>query len=197
MQDQKTLKRLRLVPRSADLVIRADGEAERPYDAGFQGPEPTIREDGDTVTVEYPRFRAALPTRRSRGELRLNPAYAWEIRVEGGVSKFDADLSGLALRSLVIGGGASDVRVVLPEPADVVPVHFAGSASKVALRRPRGVPARLRVAGGSSNLTFDDERFSAVCGETRLASTGAEDAADRYDIDVDGGASKLSVTEAE
>jgi hypothetical protein len=196
MQHQKTPMRLRLVPRSADLVIRADGEAERPYSASFQGPEPTIREDGDSVTVEYPRFRAALPTRRSRGELRLNSAFPWEISVEGGVSKLDADLSGLWLRSLAIAGGASDVRVELPEPADVVPVRFAGSASQVALRRPRGVSARLRIAGGASNLTFDNERRGAVGGETRLASAGAEGATERYDIDVDGGASKLSVTES-
>jgi hypothetical protein len=196
MQNQKTPMRLRLVPRSADLVIRADGEAERPYSASFQGPEPTIREDSDGVTVEYPRFRAALPTRRSRGELRLNPAFAWEISVEGGVSKLDADLSGLSLRSFAIAGGASDVRVELPEPADVVPVRFAGGASEVALRRPRGVSARLRIAGGASNLTFDHERHGAVGGETRLASAGAEGATERYDIDVDGGASKLSVTEA-
>jgi hypothetical protein len=189
--------RLRIVPRSADLTIRADAEGERPYSASFEGPEPTIREEGDTVTVEYPRFRAALPSRGSRGDFHLSPMYAWEIDIVGGVSKLDADLTGLPLHSLEVAGGASDVQIVLPEPADVVPVHFAGGASSVRIRRPAGVPARLRIGGGVSNLTFDQERHGAVGGETRLASTGAEDAAERYDVEVDGGASKLSVTERE
>lgn len=105
-------------------------------------------------------------------------------------------LSGLSLRSLAIAGGASDVQLVLPEPADVVRVRIAGGASEVSVRRPTGVAARARIAGGATNLTFDDERYGAV-GGARLASAGAEDAAERYDIDVDGGASKLSVTEAE
>ena len=194
IETQLKTARLRLILRSADLALRADAECERRYSASFAGPAPTIHDDGDTVTVEYPRFRGGLPFRPSRGEVRLDPSLAWEIRIEGGVSSLAADLSGLPLRSLEIVGGASDVQVVLPEPAGVVPVRIHGGASEVSFRRPAGVPARVRIAGGASKLTFDDERFGAVGGETRLASTGAEDATERYDIEVEGGASSFSVT---
>jgi hypothetical protein len=188
----KTAK-LRLVPRSADVTIRAGVEGEH-YSATFHGPKPTIREDDDTVTVKYPRFRGGPPFRHSRGELRLDPSVAWEIYVDGGVSELAADLSGLPLRSLEITGGASDVEVALPEPAGVVSVRIGGGASKVNFRRPAGVPARVRVGGGASRLTLDDEHFGAVGGQVRLASLGAENAVERYDIAVDGGANRLSVT---
>jgi hypothetical protein len=186
--------RLRIVPRSADLTIRADAEGGRRYAASFIGTEPTIRETGDTITVEYPRFRGGFSFRESRGELRLGSSCAWEIHVEGGVSKLVAELSGLPLRSIEIAGGASDVRVVLPEPVGVVPVRIRGGASKVGVQRPRGVAARLAIMGGTSKLAFDAERLGAVGGEIRLASPGAEDAAERYDIEVGGGASELTVT---
>ena len=193
-EPQLKTMRLRLILRSADLALRADGECERRYWSSFDGPEPTIHEDDDSVTVEYPRFRGGLPFRPSRGEVRLNPLFAWEIHVDGGVSNLAADLSALPLRSFEIAGGASDVQVVLPEPTGLIPIRIRGGASKVSFRRAAGVPARLRIAGGASELTFDDERFGAVGGETRLASTGAEDAAERYDIEVGGGASRLIVT---
>jgi len=193
-ETQLETARLRLIPRSADLAIRADAQDGRRFSASFRGPAPTIRKDDDTVTVENPRFRAALPFRRSRGEVRLDPSLAWEIHIEGGVSKLAADLRGLPLQSLEIAGGASDVEVVLPETAGRVPARISGGASKVSLRRPAGVPARVRIAGGATKMPLDDERFGAVGGETRLASIGADDAAERYDIKVEGGASNLSVT---
>jgi hypothetical protein len=185
---------LRLVPRSADVTIRAGVEGERHYSAIFHGPKPTIREDDDTVTVRYPRFRGGPPFWHSRGEIRLDPSIAWEIFVDGGVSDLAADLSGLPLRSLEIMGGASDVEVTLPEPAGAVSVRIRGGASKVNFRRPAGVPARVRVGGGASKLTLDDEHFGAVGGQVRLASLGGENAVERYDIAVDGGANRLSVT---
>jgi hypothetical protein len=87
-------------------------------------------------------------------------------------------------------------RSCFPSPPTSSLSTSPGGASAVSVRRPAGVPARVRVAGGATNLTFDDERFGSLGGETRLASTGADDAAERYDVEVDGGASKLSVTEA-
>ena len=185
--------RLRLVLRSADFALRADDDGDRRYSASFDGPEPTIHDNDHTVTIEYPRFRGGLPFRPSRGEVRLNPSFAWEIYVDGGVSNLAADLGALPLRSFEIAGGASDVHVVLPEPTAVIPVRIRGGASKVSFRRAADVPARLWIAGGASKLTFDEERFGAVGGETRLASAGADDAAGRYDIEVEGGASRLTV----
>jgi len=86
------------------------------------------------------------------------------------------------------------VRLFRRGEADLVVVHvrFEGGASKVTLLHPQ-VAAVLRVAGGASRLAFDGQRYGAVGGETRLESPGAGDAADRYEIEVGGGASELTV----
>jgi hypothetical protein len=64
------------------------------------------------------------------------------------------------------------------------------------LLRPAGVAATLGIAGGASRLTFDGERYGAIGGETRLETANAA-SADRYEIEITGGASKLVVAEAE
>src|SRR5215208_2485819 len=51
----------------------------------------------------------------------------------------------------------------------------------------------LSVEGGVTNLTFDDRRIGATGGELVLRSRGYEDAVDRYDIAVTGGANNMSI----
>jgi hypothetical protein len=69
----------------------------------------------------------------------------------------------------------------------------AGGASNVAIHRPGGVAAQLRVVGGSTNLAFDERRFGAVGGEVSLQSPDYEGASDRYDITITGGASSVII----
>jgi hypothetical protein len=83
--------------------------------------------------------------------------------------------------------------VTLPRPSGTVSVRVSGGASDVTIHRPAGVAARVRVGRGASKLAFDDQHFGAIGGETRLQTPDYGDAADRYDIEVSGGASKLTV----
>lgn len=126
-------------------------------------------------------------------EVALNAGIPWDVEVRGGASRLLADLSGLRLGSLSVDGGASRLEVVLPDPSGAVTVVILGGASNVAIRRPEGVSARLRVEGGVTNLTFDDRRIGATGGELDLRSRGYEDAVDRYDIAVTGGANNMSI----
>jgi hypothetical protein len=116
-----------------------------------------------------------------------------EVEVRGGVYKVEANLSGLKLASLVLTRGLSDVDLTLPEPSGVVPVRLTGGASEVNIRRPAGVEAHLSVKGGASKLTFDEQSFDAVGGKLRLRSPGYDSVSDRYEIEVSGGASKITV----
>ena len=52
---------------------------------------------------------------------------------------------------------------------------------------------RLLVVGGSTNLTFDDRRYSAVGGEVNLQSANYDVALERYDISITGGASNVAL----
>ena len=54
--------------------------------------------------------------------------------------------------------------------------------------RPEGVAVQLRVDGGAGGIAFDRQRLGGVGGGTVLESTGADRAADRYVIELNGGA---------
>ena len=90
-------------------------------------------------------------------------------------------------------GGVSRVDLQLPRPAGTVRVRVSGGASQLRIRRPSGVAARIQIGGGASKLALDDQGFGAVGGPVRLESPDYSAAADRYDIEIDGGASKITI----
>jgi hypothetical protein len=148
------------------------------------------------VTIHYPRSSGGdwLNDRPERlAEVELNASIPWDVEVRGGASRLLADLRGLRLASLKVDGGTSRLEVVLPAPSGLVTVGILGGASNVAIRRPEGVAARLRVDGGATNLTFDDRHIGAAGGALDLQSGDYDGAADRYDIAVTGGANNLSI----
>jgi hypothetical protein len=59
--------------------------------------------------------------------------------------------------------------------------------------RPAGVAVRVRVGHGAKDLTLDDQHFGAVGGSTRWQGPGYDQASDRYDVAVSGGADTLTV----
>jgi hypothetical protein len=91
------------------------------------------------------------------------------------------------LRSI---GGASGVVVTLPRPSGTVSVGVSGGPAT----QPSTVAARISVGRGASKLTFDEQCFGAIGGETRLQSPHYEGAADRYDIEVSGGPANSPLT---
>jgi len=123
----------------------------------------------------------------------LNARIPWDIEVRGGTSRLLADLRDLGLVSLRLDGGAGRVELTLPEPCGAIPIVVLGGASNVAIGRPWGVPARLRVEGGATNLTFDGRRIGAAGGDLDLQGRDYARATDRYDITVTGGANNLTV----
>jgi hypothetical protein len=141
---------------------------------------PIVEVRGGVVSIRYTQVASCDWTgyRPERpAEVALNAGIPWDVEVRGGASRLLADLSGLRLGSLSVDGGASRLEVVLPDPSGAVTVVILGGASNVAIRRPEGVSARLRVEGG----------------ELDLRSRGYEDAVDRYDIAVTGGANNMSI----
>lgn len=176
------------------LALRADAGMSELYRARFQGPVPEVEADGGTIIVRYPRRSWFLDWGGCAGEVTLNAAVPWRIEVRGGASEVNAKLGGLDLSGLEVESGASKVHLELPKPSGTVLVRITGGASKVTVRRPSGVAARLRLKGGAAGLTFDDEIFGAVGGEVRLQSPGYEDASGHYDIEISGGASEVALT---
>jgi hypothetical protein len=185
--------RLQFTRGAANVVLRADSSMDDLYRARFDGPPPEVHARDGAVTVRYPRTFHPFDWRKRTAEVTLNPAIPWQIEFHGGLSRLDADLSVLELGSFEVTGGASGVAVTLPHPSGTIAVRVSGGASDVSIHRPEGVAARIRVGRGVSKLAFDEQRFGAIGGETRLQTIDYDGAADRYDLEVTGGASELSI----
>ena len=188
--------RLRFTNGAHRVVIRASSHLRGLYRARFGERMPVVEVRGGVVSIRYTWVASCdwtgnHPERPA--EIALNAGIPWDVDVRGGASRLLADLSGLRLGSLKVDGGASRLEVVLPDPSGAVTVVILGGASNVAIRRPEGVSARLRVEGGVTNLTFDDRRIGATGGELVLRSRGYEVAVDRYDVAVTGGANNMSI----
>ena len=131
--------------------------------------------------------------RTAKSNVWLNPAVPWDVSLKGGMWQLSADFRGLELRSLEVGGGASDVQIWLPAPAGVVPVRISGGASHVRLHRPAGSALRAEVTGGASQLVFDRQSLGSFGGRNRLETPGFAAASDRYEVRLSGGASQLDI----
>ena len=180
------------------IVIRADLHMRALYRARFGDRMPTIWVQRGMVTIRYPRvpsrgWTSYQPERPA--EVALNASIPWDIEIRGASSRLVADLRGLRLGSLSMDGGASSIEVLLPALTGTVAMVILGGASNVAICRPEGVAARLRVEGGVTNLRFDDRCIGAAGSEMDLGSRDYDLAADRYDVTVTGGANNLSLYE--
>jgi hypothetical protein len=163
----------------------------------FEGAAPMVFADDGRLTIEYPRVSPSewLRPNRRAVDVSLNASLPWELLFDGGVSRLRGDLTAFTLRSLEIKHGANDVELDLPAPRGVVPVRIGGGASKVTLRRPAGAQLALGIGGGVTQLAFDDERWGSTGGPMRLASPGAAESPNRYEVEIGGGASQVAIAE--
>jgi len=183
---------LRFASGAARVHLAAGAPEGKLYRAHFSGRPPTVRVADGAVTVQYPRF-SLLDFRKLGAEIALSAELPWELEFSGGISKLRASLEDLELAGLSLRGGASAVEIDLPAPKGLVPIRVLGGASRITLRRPAGTAMRVQVAGGVSSLTFDGQHIGAAGGVARLESSGAAGAADRYELEINGGASHLTV----
>lgn len=175
------------------------------YRARFSGAIPSARVRDGVVTIRYPRFawfdwrarvgdqwvNASAHWKRDRSELVLNDGLPWAVELRGGATGVDADLRTVRLASFTLGGGAGTVTLALGRPIGVVQVRIAGGVGDALVSRPADVPVVLSVKGGYRKATLDG---TAAWSEGRIATAGAETAADRFEIEVTGGANKVTVS---
>jgi len=163
------------------------------YRGRFTGPTPRITAHDGHVVIEAARSGLRGIWKRTSSELAVQHAIPWQIVFRGGISKFDGDLRALTLRGVEISGGVSELLLQLPRPKETVNLRIRGGAHRVTILRPEGAPARLSVRSGASGLTIDTLHLGAVGGKTDWESPDFAQATDRYDIEVLGGASGLTV----
>ncbi|MBI2761983.1 MAG: MarR family transcriptional regulator [Chloroflexi bacterium] len=154
---------------------------------------------GVKVTVDWGTVRIAgrgrlFGERQPEGEIVLNTAVPWAIRVQGGSNPVTADLVPVNVTEIEMSGGMSNIEFRLGAPAGTVPIRVSGGASRMTFHRPAGTPVRLHVRGGISDVRLDDRRLDSA---SRVAweTPGYAGAEGRYEITVRGGMSRLSVDE--
>ena len=185
--------RLRFTNGAHRVVIRVDSHLRGLYRANFGESMPVVGVRGGVVSIRYMRVESRDWTDYRPAEVELNARIPWDVELRGGASRLLTDLSGLRLGSLKVAGGAGRLELTLPAPSGAMIVTVLGGASNVAIRRPTGVCARLRVEGGVTNLRFDDRHIGAVGRDLDLRSREYEDTADRCDIAITGGANNVFV----
>lgn len=176
----------------ANLTIRVDASIPESYQAQFTGPKPQVTEADGVVSIDYPRINPLIWGRTS-ANVTLNPSKAWAMEIHAGVSRLDADLRRVELTGIGVQGGANQFDAQLPRPTGAVRINVSGGASKLTLRRPAAVPVRLHVGGGATKLALDDQFFGAVGGPIRVETPDYSAAGDRYEVEIGGGASKITV----
>jgi DNA-binding MarR family transcriptional regulator len=191
-------QQVRVVAETAASRLRFGGGGVASSDelirATFAGPPPDVKIVDGVVTMRY--SRRLLDARSRLADVALNPAVPWSIEVDGGVTDLDGDLRAVRLSGLDIRGGANHVRLRLGAPDGTARVTLDSGASAIRFDRPRGVAAALQVRGGVSRLRFDGRVVKTSGGNFRVQTKGFAVAPDRYEFELSGGASDLTIGEA-
>jgi hypothetical protein len=85
------------------------------------------------------------------------------------------------------------VDLQLPGPVGVIPIRVDGGMNSVEIERPAGVAMVLELRGGVTQAIVDGEKHSGS-GRLSLQTPGAESDPNRYEIEINGGVSKVVVT---
>jgi hypothetical protein len=195
----QTRMRLTIASGMADAVVRIDPEAVDLISVDCCARlAPRLRVSGSELRLSWPATIGAWLWAVLAGECRdveivLHPAVEWTFLVRGGLSRFEADLTGGKVARLDISGGISDALIDLPAPAGPVPIRISGGVSNLGLRRPAAAGVHLAVSGGVSNLRLDDQVLGAIGGGARLSTGGAPGDISRYAVEISGGASRLEI----
>jgi hypothetical protein len=116
--------RLRFMRGASNVTIHTDPSTADLYRVRFEGLLPSVWVEGGDVAIEYPWTLHPFDWCKRGADVVLNGAIPWEIGFNGGLSRLDADLSGLRLVSFSASGGVSRVELLLAEPSGKVPLRF-------------------------------------------------------------------------
>lgn len=188
----KTTNRLVFPHGVANLTLRVDESMPDAYRAAFYGPKPRVTEADGVISIDCSRFNPLIWGRTS-ADITLSPSASWSIEIGDGISHWDGDLRNIQLMSIEVRGGLNKAELRLPQPTGTVLVRVSGGVSHLTLHRPAGVPARVHIGGGASKLALDTQYLGAVGGPVRLETPDYSAAVERYDVEIGGGASKITI----
>ena len=182
---------------SAQITMKGMDTSEGLFSAHieYSGRKPDVNFDPSSGDLHISQGNASgffSHDRRFVLDLALNTSVTWKITVDSGASNDTFNLSNLHVADIALNTGASREDITLGAPSGSVPITVNGGALTVAVHRPKGVAASVAVSGGAVNLTFDGRQSHAV-GTVTAQTSDYNSASDRYQIQVNGGASNVTV----
>lgn len=161
----------------------------------YSGRKPDVSLDTSTGEVQISQNNVSgffLQSHRFVLILQLNSNVPWKIAVDSGAASDTFILSTLHVEGIDVNTGASKEDITVGAPSGRVPITINGGAVTVNVHRPPGVAASVSVSGGAASLSFDGRQSKAV-GTLTSQTSDYDHASDRYEIQVDGGASTVTV----
>jgi hypothetical protein len=161
----------------------------------YSGLNPSVTLDGTTGEVRISQNNTSgffLQSRRFALTLQLNSSVPWRIAVNSGASSDVFMLSTVRVSGIEVNTGASKEEITVGDPSGTVPINVNGGAVTVNVHRPPGAAASVSVSGGAASLSFDGRQSKAV-GTLTAQTSDYDQASDRYQITVDGGADTVTV----
>ena len=175
----------------ARLGLRVDEQLTGLMAADFAHPPPLVWAAGHNVHVEYP-LGSRLLRPMGPNTVRLSPAVPWALDVHGGAEHLDADLTGLAVRSVAFHSGAAHLRLILGHPTVSTTIRLT-SVKDLRIDRPADVPVRLEIGKGATKVTLDDRWFGAVGGGLIEQTSRPRTTDHRYHVIVSGSADTVTI----
>ena len=163
----------------------------------YSGTKPAISLDRTTGNLRIFKHNdfAFFVSRRFALALQLNSAVAWNISANTGASNDTLKLSAVKVGSITLNAGASRTDITLGRPTGIVRISVEGGAITLRVHRPSGSETFVHVSGGAVNLSADGRELHGVGDET-WQSAGYDGAADAYQVEINGGASNVTVDTA-
>jgi Domain of unknown function (DUF5668) len=185
---------------SATVDVKAGGVGDSLYQAHVDYPSgenpPTISLDRETGSLQIHESSTFSPFHlfggsRRHVQLTLTDQVPWSIQIGGGAANLRLDLRHAQLSKLEISGGANQLDAQLPSPKGTVLISVSGGANNVAIVAPVHSQWRVAVSGGVSAVTINGSSSGNLGGDFNQQSPGYGSAADRFDIEISGGASHI------
>jgi hypothetical protein len=160
----------------------------------YAGTKPEVSLDRSTgnLRISQNNDLGFFASRRFVLDLQINPAVSWNVSADTGSTNDTLKLSAVKVGSIKLNTGASRTDITLGRPTGIVRISVDGGAISLHLRRPIGSEALVHVSGGALSLDADGRQSHGV-GEANWQSNGYAGAADAYQVEVNGGASTVTV----
>jgi hypothetical protein len=129
--------------------------------------------------------------RESAWTLGLTGEVPLDLTVEAGASRTRLDLRDTRAERLEVKTGASETTVMLPRAAGLTRVRAEAGAASLTFIVPAGVAARVHGTVALGSLNVDESRFPRFGNDYESTDYGS--AANRVDLDINGGVGSIRV----